>query len=380
MCASCSGQNQHIVKLFKMACLQYNSQKVPYKNTEFEREKMICFQNQLCDVLGGKLKKDKGLDFISQTQQLECNFILDNMLLMTDRFNESSTKNAESGAKKQSQTHYIQQQVNTTNNYFINGETITARATTKTTRNLNLNNVAAAAAETNTTIEQADGLSVPLTRNAQALKYNNGGMEQVQSHLNHLLDTTSGLRPKRKKLTDELTASLVLEKKQVFVPMPKQSERHRIEVNPDLEHEKFKGQSKLNTSLMSDNSQLAMDRPKTMHFTQSTLTLKQGEKSKKAIQKSVHLVPKTAAGLMQAANSGNSTYVAQHLRMHNLTALDDKHTLPSIEVRKESTAQLRQVYASSKSSSAIPPDRKQLKPAKLSSSLYGIGMKEQQMD
>ena len=44
MCASHSGQNTHIIKLFKLACLQYNSQKVPYLGREMERERIIDLQ------------------------------------------------------------------------------------------------------------------------------------------------------------------------------------------------------------------------------------------------------------------------------------------------------------------------------------------------
>lgn len=40
-CASCSGQNQHIVKLFKLACIQYQSQKVNYRGHQLTRAKMI---------------------------------------------------------------------------------------------------------------------------------------------------------------------------------------------------------------------------------------------------------------------------------------------------------------------------------------------------
>jgi hypothetical protein len=97
--------------------------------------------------------------------------------------------------------------VNTTNNYFVNGDTITSK-TTRPNKNLECNvivNNLAGSVETNTTIEQNEN-SVSLTRNAQALKFNNCGVEQVQSHLNHLLDSTSSLRPKRKKPTEDLAA------------------------------------------------------------------------------------------------------------------------------------------------------------------------------
>ena len=83
MCASCSGQNQHIVKLFKLACIQYNSQKVPYQGKEIDREKIIYIQNQLCQLVEKKMNEDRGLMHLLQSQQLESNFKMDTIMMMS---------------------------------------------------------------------------------------------------------------------------------------------------------------------------------------------------------------------------------------------------------------------------------------------------------
>lgn len=48
MCASCSGQNQHIIKMFKLACISYQSQRVPYRDLTLDRETVMIVQQGIC--------------------------------------------------------------------------------------------------------------------------------------------------------------------------------------------------------------------------------------------------------------------------------------------------------------------------------------------
>lgn len=51
LCASCSGQNQHVIKLFKLACIYYQSSKVSYQGHELERDMVAELQSNLCSQI-----------------------------------------------------------------------------------------------------------------------------------------------------------------------------------------------------------------------------------------------------------------------------------------------------------------------------------------
>ena len=103
----------------------------------------------------------------------------------------------------------------------------------------------------------------------------------MQSHINQLLENTINQRPKRTKANIEVFSNKVNSKKQTFVPQVMRSQdKYQIEVNPNILDQK-KADSKLHTSLMSENSQYLKEkqaeshaRPKTqMNLTKSSLNI-----------------------------------------------------------------------------------------------------------
>ena len=75
-CASCSGHNQHISKLFKLACIQYQSQKISYKDRLYQKEEVIDLQHQICDTIDKKLQGDPGTKILNKDKKIEVQEIL----------------------------------------------------------------------------------------------------------------------------------------------------------------------------------------------------------------------------------------------------------------------------------------------------------------
>lgn len=84
LCASCSGQNQHIIKLFKLACIYYQSSKVSYHGHELERDMVADLQSSLCGQIQVLMYSDGdyGISKVMNDKQLEIAQLVENSILM----------------------------------------------------------------------------------------------------------------------------------------------------------------------------------------------------------------------------------------------------------------------------------------------------------
>ena len=83
MCASCSGQNQHIIKLFKLACIYYQSSKVPFLGCELDRDLVADIQSSLCNQIQAMMLQngDYGMSKLMMEKQREvAQFVEDQVL------------------------------------------------------------------------------------------------------------------------------------------------------------------------------------------------------------------------------------------------------------------------------------------------------------